>query len=118
MKDIILCPKDIYELLKEEETIFRTELILLNSRNEITWQIELSENTLQKARINPKEILRQVITRNAASFILVQFTPKISRDVKEIKRLRRLSKTLDIRFLDYIIISKDNYYSFYECGKM
>ncbi len=83
---------------------------------------DLTVGTPNATLADPKDILRMVIKNGAEGFVMVHNHPSgeayPSRlDVEISKRLKRACKTLEIDFLDHVIISKNGHYSFKRDGR-
>ncbi|MBN1856114.1 MAG: DNA repair protein RadC [Dehalococcoidia bacterium] len=98
-------------------------VVYLNAQNCPTTVETLFEGTLTSSVVYPREVLRKVLERNAASIIFVHNHPsgcvEPSEDDRTITRDLVLAASLmDIRILDHIIIGADSHFSFADHGLM
>lgn len=117
--------KDAVAFLKKNINLKRIDhkeffwVILLNNANRIVGLTEIGAGSDSKVVINCKEIFQLALLTNASGFILAHCHPsgKLSRshaDKKLTKKILEMSKILDFRFLDHIIITSESHYSFAE----
>ncbi len=96
-------------------------ILLLDSKNRIIREEQVSEGSLNQSIVHPREVFRPAIRESAAAVILVHNHPSgdptPSREDREItRRLREGGELLGIRVLDHIIIGDGSYLSFVEQG--
>lgn len=94
-------------------------VIALNSRQSVINHRMLFRGTVDTCLIHPRELFRFLILSNASAFILFHNHPTgdttpSPADIKITQRLLKLSKILEIKLLDHIIITKDSFKSFRE----
>ena len=110
-------PADVYDLFcnelgsKEEEHFI---LLSLNSSNKIISVDKISIGTGNAGFIHPQKIFKPPIKHSAASIIMVHNHPSGNskpsfEDKKFTKKVKKISESLDIRFLDHIIITKEEF---------
>ncbi len=92
---------------------------LVNTRNVIIEEKEIGAGSISSVIVPIRELFKYVIQKNAAGFFLVHNHPSNnctpSESDKELtQKIKEASKHLDIHFLDHLIVSWDNYFSFYE----
>jgi len=95
--------------------------VLLDGKNKIIKEVTISEGTLTKSIVHPREILKEAVTELAAAIILIHNhpsgEPQPSQDDIEItNRIISACELVGIKVLDHIIIGDDNYFSFYDEG--
>lgn len=103
--------------LKKE--IFK--IILLDGKNKIIKDITISEGTLNKTIIHPREVIREAIIESASAIILLHNHPSgepepSQQDIEITNRLISACELIGIKILDHIILGDNNYYSFYNEG--
>ncbi len=119
-------PWDIYKYYMESlrylnKEVFKT--ILLNSKNEIICDIEVSIGTLNASLVHPREVFREAIKRSSNKIILMHNHPsgniQPSNEDKNItSRLVKCGELIGIEVIDHIIIGDGIYYSFKENMKI
>ena len=94
-------------------------VIYLNARNEVIDYETIHEGTVDKAVIYPRRIIEAALAHHAAGLVLVHNHPsgynEPSEEDKNITRaIVEAARTVDIRVIDHIIVSKEGYLSFIE----
>jgi DNA repair protein RadC len=94
-------------------------VIYLNTKNEIIDYETIHEGTVDRAVIYPRRIVESALAHHAAGLLLVHNHPsghiEPSEDDKQITRtIIEAARTMDIRVLDHIIVTKNGYFSFME----
>lgn len=116
----VCCPDDIYNLY---ETRFRYEnvehffVVLLDTKNFIVGEVEVSMGDLNKTIVNPREVFKVAIRRSSNSIMLVHNHPSgdckpSDGDLAVTKRLVDAGELLGISVLDHIILGYKEYFSF------
>lgn len=105
--------------LKKE--IFK--IILLDGKNKIIKDVTISEGILTKSIVHPREIIKEAVTESAAAIILVHNHPSgeprpSQADIEITNRIISACELFGIKVLDHIIIGDNNYYSFFNEGKI
>lgn len=98
-------------------------VLLLNNNTRLINCIKLSSGGLTETAVDVRMLLKQAIIHDATCFILVHNHPsgnmKPSRADDDLTaRVKGASKAVNIRMLDHVIVSEDDYYSYAENGKM
>lgn len=101
-----------------KETVY---LALLDTKAKLIGECKLSEGTVDRALISPREIFIELISHKAVNFILLHNhpsgDPKPSiQDIKFTEEVYKASLFLNIGFMDHIIIGDNTYYSFRKSG--
>jgi len=109
----IMIPR-LYGLRHEECWV-----LYLNNANKLTGKEKVSHGGSSSTIFDIKTIVRKAVDRTAAGIILVHNHPSGSPlpsrcDIDETAALREAAALLDIRLLDHVIVSGNNYYSFSE----
>lgn len=115
-------PWDIYEYYLESlryqyKEIFK--IVLLNTKNEIITDIDISVGTLNSSLVHPREVFREAIRRSSNKIILLHNhpsgNPDPSKEDKNVtKRLKECGELIGIEVIDHIIIGDGIYFSFKE----
>lgn len=112
--------KDVYnhfvDRLKDKKKEYFYAL-LLDSKNRIIKEELISIGTLNSSLVHPREVFKEAIKNSANSIILVHNHPSGDCEASEQDFLinniiKKSADLLNIRLLDHIVISKDDYYSF------
>lgn len=115
-------PWDIYKYYMESMRYAKQEIfkvVLLNTKNEIIADIDVSIGTLNSSLVHPREIFREAIKRSSNKIILMHNHPsgsiKPSKEDKQItSRLIKCGEIIGIEVIDHIIIGDGTYFSFKE----
>lgn len=109
---------EIYNYMKNEVQFFKEErsyAIYLNTKGKLIDKKLLTIGTINQTLIDSKIIFKWAFKLSAAAFILVHNHPSLDptpsiEDLKVTKAIIKQAKTLDVFFLDHIIIG-NGYYS-------
>lgn len=110
------------EQLHGQDTQEQAGALLLNARNRlIQHEPEIYKGTLDRAFIEPREILKRALLCNAAGVILYHTHPSgdptPSREDREFtRRLATAAETLGIRLVDHLVVTAAGSVSFREMG--
>ncbi len=93
--------------------------VYLDSAKKIICDKLLFIGTLNKSLVHPREVFRQAYEFSASSIICVHNHPAGSiypsrEDLMLTSKLVEIGNLLGIKVIDHIIVTKDNYYSFFE----
>ena len=115
-------PWDIYKyymesLRYEQKEIFK--VVLLNTKNEIITDVDVSVGTLNSSLVHPREVFKEAIKRSGNKMILIHNHPSGSvepsnEDKNITDRLIKCGEIIGIEVIDHIIIGDGLYYSFKE----
>ena len=115
-------PWDIYKYYMESlryqyKEIFK--VVLLNTKNEIITDVDISMGTLNSSLVHPREVFREAIRRSSNKIILLHNHPsgnaEPSKEDKNVtNRLKECGELIGIEVLDHIIIGDGVYFSFKE----
>lgn len=104
--------------------------LCLNRKNRLLKRVEITSGTATAALAHPREVFRAAIRESASAIVCAHNHPSgdpapSSSDVEITHLLREAAKTVEITFLDHIIIGRAGadplgrgYYSFREAGLM
>ncbi len=126
-KIVVSRPEDIVRLVRSRLAGKKKEYFLavpLNRRNVVSGYEEIiSIGTLDSSLVDPREVFRQAIVKNAASVIIAHNHPSGNtepspEDIDITRRLVKAGETLGIEVLDHIIVSDDGHTSLKSKGLM
>lgn len=91
-------------------------LLLLDSKNALLKELELSVGTISAALASPREVMIEALRYEAVHFILLHNHPSgnpspSDADIKVTRKLQQAGELLDIQLLDHIIIGEQQYVS-------
>ena len=94
-------------------------VIYLDSSKRIIQDKLLFIGTLNQSLVHPREVFKEACLLSASSFICVHNHPSGNvlpsrEDISLTSNLKEIGMLFGIPLVDHIIISKDNYYSFFE----
>jgi len=126
-RDLLNDPRLVKEYLRatvgpDAETQERTGCLYLNARNRLLRNDPaLYVGTLDRAVVEPREILRRALLNKAAAVILYHNHPSgdptPSREDREFtRRLSTASEAVGVRLLDHIVVGREGCVSFREAG--
>lgn len=112
--DAFQCIQPHFEWEQEE-----VHIIALDSRQSVINHRLMFRGTVDSCLIHPRDIFRYVIQNNASAFIMFHNHPTgvlspSNEDLKFTKKLKQLSKMMEINFLDHIILTRDGFQSLKE----
>jgi len=126
-RDLLNEPRLVKEYLRQaqsDDSQERTGALFLNARNRLLKNDpEIYRGTLDRAVVEPREILRRALIGRAAGVILYHNHPSgdptPSREDREFtRRLASASETVGVRLLDHIVVGREGCVSFREAGLM
>lgn len=90
--------------------------ILMTSANRVIGVSQVASGSTRGVQINPKEILQLVLMSNAVHVIISHNHPagtlKFSAsDIRQTKKLQRLTKLMEVTLLDHIVITSESFAS-------
>ena len=108
-----------FKLVTKEHEVFA--LLLLDSQHRVLQFVELFRGTLDAASVYPREVVKEVLSYNAAAVILAHNHPSGVAEPSQADRriTERLSKALgiiDVAVLDHFVIGCGEMVSFAERG--
>lgn len=114
--------KDYLRRARGDGTQERTGALYLNARNRLLRDDpEIYRGTLDRAVVEPREILKRALLSNAAGVILYHNHPSgdptPSREDREFtRRLAGAAESIGLRLLDHIVVGREGCVSFREAG--
>lgn len=114
----IIVYKYYKDILKDKKQEYFYCLYLDNNKQVITDKL-LFKGTLNQSLVHPREVFKEAYLLSASSIICVHNHPSgniipSTEDIILTDRLVEIGKLLGIIIIDHVIISENNYYSFYE----
>lgn len=110
----------LHERLRDrrQETFY---LLLLDSKNKIIKDLQVSAGSLSSSLIHPREVFSPAIRESAASVIFVHNHPSgdpepSQEDLEITRRLQEVSEVVGIKVLDHVIIGAGKYVSLKDKG--
>lgn len=125
-KIILKTPSQIYNYIKSE-LIFKNQeyfyCLYVNTKKELIERKLLFMGTVNKSIVHPREVFKHAYLCSASGIICVHNHPSgdVSPSIEDINLTNNLVDigcVNGIPIVDHIIVGKDNYYSFYEDGKI
>lgn len=121
--------EDAYQILIQQWNVGKIELLeefkilLLNRRNRVLGIVEISQGGLSSAIADPKVIFATALKCCASGIILCHNHPSgeldpSREDIALTNKLKGGAELLDLKILDHLIITGDNFYSFADEGLM
>ena len=126
-RDLLNEPALVKEYLRRargDGTQERTGVLYLNARNRLLKDDpEIYRGTLDRAVVEPREILKRALLSNAAGLILYHNhpsgDPSPSREDREFtRRLAAAAESVGLRLLDHVVVGREGCVSFREAGLM
>ena len=95
----------------------------LDSKNRVIAWEQVSKGTVNATPVFPREILATALRLEAVGVILAHNHPggdptPSSEDILLTERIRETAEGLDIRILDHVVVTDQEYYSFSEFGRL
>ena len=108
----------IGDLLHEEFWV-----IYLNNSNKVVYKTQLSKGGITGTIVDVRIVYKIALEHNATSLILAHNHPSgvlqpSEADIQVTRKLKQAGENLDIRVLDHLIVTENNYYSFADNGKI
>jgi len=124
-RDLLNEPRLVKDYLRHsqaDDSQERTGALFLNARNRLLKNDpDIYRGTLDRAVVEPREILRRALLGRAAAVILYHNHPSgdptPSREDREFtRRLAAAAEAVGVRLLDHIVVGRDGAVSFREAG--
>jgi DNA repair protein RadC len=126
-RDLLNEPRLVKEFLRRSQgdgAQERTGALYLNARNRLLRNDpEIYRGTLDRAVVEPRELLKRALLANAAGLIVYHNHPSgdpaPSREDREFtRRLAAAAEAVGLRLLDHVVVGRDGCVSFREAGLM
>jgi len=122
-KDVVMYVREYYAPYLRDLNKEVFNIILLDHRNKVIDNIEISRGSINASIVDPREIIREATLKSASSIILVhnhpsgETSPSMD-DIETTNRIIDACRIVGIKVLDHIILGKNNvdYTSFAELG--
>lgn len=94
-------------------------VLYLNNSNRIIAEKKISQGTLDRAIVHPRDVFRWAVLYNCSSIVIAHNHPSgnllpSSNDLKITKQLEDAARLMKINLLDHFILAKDNFLSMKE----
>ena len=117
-------PWEVYKFYIEELRYIKKEVfkvIILNTKNEIICDVDVSVGSLNSSIVHPREVFVEPIKKSANALILMHNHPSgnpqpSAEDIRVTERLIKVGEIVGIPILDHVIIGDGIYYSLKEEG--
>ncbi len=98
-------------------------VILLDGRNRVIGESQISQGTLTASLVHPREVFRPAIRSAAAALVLVHNHPSgdpepSAEDLNVTHRLVEAGEIVGIRIVDHVVVADRGFYSFQEHGQL
>jgi DNA repair protein RadC len=121
-KNILSSPETVLDFSRLKLTGLSNEALMaiyVNVKNEVIDYEIINEGTVDNVVIYPRRIIEGALRYHASGLIIVHNHPSGNPEPSEEDRvltgsLSEISRTLDIRLLDHIIVGRDGHFSFRE----
>lgn len=118
--------EEIYRLYGqklENRDVEYVRLLLLNSKNMVMREVDVSKGSLSASIVHPRDTLKHAVHDGAAAVVLLHNHPSgdpspSQDDFLVTGRLKDASEILGIKLLDHIIVGRKRYYSFADMGTL
>lgn len=107
------------EDLKKERFL----VLLLDGKNRVIREVEISVGSLNQSLVHPREVFNPAVRESAAAIILVHNHPTgdptpSREDIEITRRLKEAGELMGIRILDHVIIGINQFVSLVDKGLM
>ena len=98
-------------------------VILLNQASRMIKKIRISIGGISGTAVDVRVILKEALTASASAFALIHNHPSGSlrpsrEDDRLTKQVQQASEIMNIRFIDHLIFTNDNFYSYNDEGRL
>ncbi|MBD5196545.1 MAG: DNA repair protein RadC [Bacteroides sp.] len=118
--------KDIYTLMRPEIGNLPHEEIwalFLNRGNEVIHKMRMTQGSAVASVFDVKAILKEALLRDAQGLVMCHNHPSgnLTASVQDdniTMKMKNGAQAMDIRFLDHVIVTSENYYSYCDTGRL
>ena len=118
--------EDIYNVMRHEIGNLPHEEIwtlFLNRKNEILSKIQITRGSSTASVFDLKRILKEALMRDADGVVMCHNHPSgnllsSSQDDDITRKMQQGCRTMDLRFLDHVIVTSSGFYSYADNGKL
>lgn len=125
----ITSSRSAYQVLLNSWNINLIELqeefvvLILNNSNEILGIFNLAKGTVQGVQVDLRLLFTVALKANGVGIIIAHNHPSgsitpSSADIDITEKIKKNGDMLNVKLLDHIILTRDNYYSFADDGKI
>lgn len=115
---------DIYNIMQEKVADLNHEefwLITMNQAAKVISRRRISAGGIDQTTVDVRQIMKYAIQDNATQIAVVHNHPSgnlkpSNEDINVTNKIKKAGETMNIRLVDHVIISKENYYSFHDQG--
>jgi DNA repair protein RadC len=123
-REVLGSPQVVADLARPRFGSSRTEqmwVALVDNKNRLVAWEQVAQGTVGETPVYPREVLALALRSQASGVILVHNHPggdpsPSGQDMEITRRLARSGLELDVRVLDHIIITEEDFFSFQERG--
>ncbi len=120
------CSAEIFEYFRPATASLQKEcfwVLLLDGKNRVIRVLRISEGSLTRSLVHPREVFRPAIREAAAGVLFVHNHPSgapepSQEDIQITRRLVETGKIIGIRVLDHVIVGTFRYFSFADEGML
>ena len=118
----ITSSKQIYDYVRPDYLKLEHERVMaifVNTKNNPIKKEFIHVGTINYSIIEPRDIIKRVLALYASGFFLIHNHPSgdttpSQEDIDVTIKIKNICKSMNIRFLDHIIIADNDYYSFFD----
>jgi len=119
-KKIISNPQDIfntYRLAFNKKKVEIFQVLLLNNSNRVLGHETISIGGISQTTADPRIILRHALDYQASSIVLMHNHPSgnlkpSEADIQITHKIKKAAELIDVRVIDHLIFTSNNYFSF------
>lgn len=124
--DKITSSKSVFEIMQPIIGDLQHEefwILFLNNANKVKCKYQISKGGITGTLVDTRLVFKKAMEVNATSIILAHnhpsgtLNPSVS-DKSLTQKLKRAGETLDIKVLDHLIITENNYFSFADANEL
>lgn len=114
--------KDMYNFIRSDFVNVKQEkflILLFDTKMNLIKKKELFKGTINEVNIYAREIFKEALNENASFIVLIHNHPSgdvspSEEDDITTKKLVELGKFLGVKIIDHLLVSQNNYFSYYE----
>lgn len=121
--EAIKTPKNLHKVLCEDYNPISEEmyLLVLNIKNKIINKYLIAKGSYNCLMSTPSDIFSMILKADGRNFVLAHNHPSgdttpSTEDIEFTKKVSKASEIMGLNFIDHIIYTPDNYYSFRASG--
>lgn len=95
-------------------------IILVNPKNKILYEGIVSQGSCNSVEIHTRRIVELITLHNASGIVFAHNHPSglafpSKEDIETTRKLQQLFKTMNVNFIDHVIVTDDDYVSLKDC---